>query len=537
LLRLAAVLQLGKGAWLMTVLWNEPDHIQWVVIGSHVAVAAIALLCAQHINGRPLKGKIAASTTLVVFGLLQLPKDIRLEMEPPWNFLLTVWQNLPICVALLAIALVFSDPEGTVARWKNRFPRLARLLQIVILLAVSLIVMENGLRYVGIQPGFLYQNRLIIDVDSLQHYQTYSTNEDGIFAYSDSARNCLRRQLTGFNDPKISKIWPDALYFGEDWIQQDHLAILRGDLKNGYSAYLDSIRKLPANLRDPVDQAYLDQLQNPINADGFRSIPFRNDSTRKRKILLLGDSFTWGHSAMYFSSAFSDLLIPKGFAIYNSGISATDPAQYEAIARKFVPIIRPDVVVVNLYMGNDIFHFKRPLAPFQTPFYLTNAGVILAYPGTEWLPSADSAYAFVKAEQKIPAEGASNGFNQFCSQTSIGTMFWRMLRAANIIPFQRPNSDYWKRCEPQIRQRPVTGEYLRAIQNVAQQYGAQCIVAVIPENPEDAGTILNRYPDVFEGMKVVIPMDLDPKDYTQRGGHFNDAGHRKFASMLENALK
>jgi hypothetical protein len=535
LVRLATLAQWGKGLWLMWVLWQEPDNLQWVVITSHVGVGALAWLLTLAMKGRPLWGKLAIFAVLTIFLLLQLPKHPALDMDPPWNVLLTCWQFLPLLMALLALAFLLADPSSPFSRFKTGYPRLSRLLQILLVAGLTPSGTELALRQLGFQPGIVFQNHYLQPVDELRSFETYSTDENGIFALSDTARTCLHRILNGYDDPNVSKEWPENLYYGEDWILRDHLAILRGELKNGYTHYLDRIREQPVAQRDPVDQTYLDQVRNPINENGFRSIPFRNDSTSKKKVLMLGDSFTWGHSASHFSQSFSDLLILSGHAIYNAGISATDPAQYEAIAVKYIPIIRPDVVVVNLYMGNDIFYFRRPVVPYQTPLYLTNAGMILAHPGPEWLPTADSAYAFVDREQRIP-QGNGLRWNGFCAKTALGTLVWRAMSAAKMIPFVRPNAAYWDRCAPLMNHSPVTGDHLKAIRAFATANGARFVLAVIPQYPEDTSDLVSRYPQVLYGMSPLIPNDLDAKDYTFRGGHFNDSGHRKFAAMLAAAL-
>jgi hypothetical protein len=534
LLRIAAILQLGKGLWLSLVLRGEPEGLPWVVAGSHLGIAVATWAFSFACKGRPLWGKLAILPVLLIFLLLDLPKHPKLDMLPPWNIVLVAAQILPGLLALLALAILLSDPQSRFSQWRNRHRRAYKLLQGMLIPMLTLVALEIGLRQTGMVPGVVNRNPHVQEVNVLRHYKTYSTDENGIYALSAATRECLQRQLSHHDDPKVYKEWPEELYHGEDWLQRDHLAILNGKIDNAYTRYLDAIRKQPLAQRDPVDQAYLAQLTDPINADGFRSIPFRNDSTGKKKVLMIGDSFTWGHSASYFSTCFSDLLIPQGFAIYNAGISATDPAQYEAIARAHVPVIAPDVVVVNLYMGNDILYFKRPVLPFESPFYLTNGGVILAYPGPERLRSAEEAHAFASREQRIPDTG---GWNRLCSKTVLGTLAWKAMTKLNLIPFQRTNAAYWGRCAADIQASPVTGEHLRAIASVCAQSGASFILAVIPQYPEDKDSIVARYPTVFQGLQPLIPQDLEPSDYTARGGHFNDAGHRKFARMLETALR
>ncbi len=135
-------------------------------------------------------------------------------------------------------------------------------------IAVSLILIEFALRYMGYQPGDMKPNWLNFQpVDSLYVVHDYYTNSEGLLV-------------------------ADSLH----WAQQ--------------------------NIH--------------INEGGFRSPDFSKLDSTKKKILLIGDSFTWGMSASpVVDHCFADLVRNEtDFEIINTGIPAADPVQYSLIAQK-----------------------------------------------------------------------------------------------------------------------------------------------------------------------------------------------------------
>ena len=119
-----------------------------------------------------------------------------------------------------------------------------------------------------------------------------------------------------------------------------------------------------------------------INNDGFRGGDFEKlDSTRARKrILFIGDSFTWGMSASPFQdSSFCDILgRDSAFEVINTGIPAADPPQYLKIAETYIPQLKPDFVFVVFFEGNDLMKEERKVTPGRQFYYWTNAGAVLA---------------------------------------------------------------------------------------------------------------------------------------------------------------
>jgi lysophospholipase L1-like esterase len=155
-----------------------------------------------------------------------------------------------------------------------------------------------------------------------------------------------------------------------------------------------------------------------------------------RRVLHLGDSMTWGAGVPSTDTFPAQLgaLEPESLHV-NAGIPAIGPDGYLALAHRWLPVFRPDLVVVSVFAGND-------LIDLDSPYPCCEWGPLLTYDGPapslrcptarglesrglplEWLRStspppyllrttaavsAFSAYAtaaFLRAERRAPTIG------------------------------------------------------------------------------------------------------------------------------------
>jgi len=97
----------------------------------------------------------------------------------------------------------------------------------------------------------------------------------------------------------------------------------------------------------------------PVNATGhFDDTDFRPRQPGERRVATIGDSFsasTVPH-LLHFTTVAERKL---GVAVDNFGMPAIGPREYEHLLDREVAPLRPDVIVVNLFMGNDL---DAPLA-------------------------------------------------------------------------------------------------------------------------------------------------------------------------------
>ncbi len=294
-----------------------------------------------------------------------------------------------------------------------------------------------------------------------------------------------------------------------------------------------------------------------INTDGFRSVPFEPFDDGKLSILLLGDSFCWGNSAEPITESFADILSRHNYRVYNTGIPGADPKQYAYLSEKYTSILKPDIVAVVLYMGNDIHPF-RPMLPHKNLLHVTNVGILQAFDeNMQYLTAAEAynhymldanlAHNFVN-DEKTSTKGK---FRRFLFKTAAGTNLWVHLsklksHSSALFRRERRNVKMENRSQvsslekPQVKIIEEANSYLLKIVNTAQKYNAKFALFVIPVNPkiENESTSLQRNLKVFSGLHPFIPQNLETSDYMKLpNDHFNNSGHRKFAEFMLNIFK
>jgi hypothetical protein len=251
-------------------------------------------------------------------------------------------------------------------------------------------------------------------------------------------------------------------------------------------------------------------------------------------VLLLGDSFAFGYSAHPLTASFADRLAAKGYAVYNTGIPAVGPAQYEALAARYIPRLRPDVVIVNFYMANDVVYWETKLEPFQYQQYPTDVGFFVADPRGEYLETAQEAYDYAIQYVRIPDQDRL--FNRLCASTVIGTKLWAVLtnagyverRAARFAAYDARNANVGS--GP-----PVSERHIKRIKEIAEKHGATFVLVTITDPLGTTGSTAAPQ-DVFKMIEYHVP-DVTPEDYRPApDGHFNNEGHRKYADFLERLI-
>jgi lysophospholipase L1-like esterase len=86
----------------------------------------------------------------------------------------------------------------------------------------------------------------------------------------------------------------------------------------------------------------------------------RNPAIPERaEIVTIGDSQTYGVSAMAFNSWPSWLSRMTGQSVYNVALGGWGPIQYEVLLEELAFTLNPKTVVLGLYLGNDVFDAYR----------------------------------------------------------------------------------------------------------------------------------------------------------------------------------
>ena len=284
-----------------------------------------------------------------------------------------------------------------------------------------------------------------------------------------------------------------------------------------------------------------------FNAQGFRDRePFtaqtvNNDALR---ILVLGDSFSFGVGADKPEDAYPQVLerdlrkrMSKPVQLWNTGIPGTGQKQQLLVAAKFLPMMRPDRVVLG-FCYND---FADNLVP---------VGKFYVFAGNEWVQR------YVIENGRVRELTPKQAYRRaLAPHRAIEYLYCsRMITAAYRL-YARINADCRKESIGNDRaseyQKALTGEptdeYLNTRDLMAELRdkvavsGAEFVVLPIPERedfrfgPGKTAGMTKRLCDELN-LQCLDNTWLTAADYENRSGHWNDAGHRKAGEFLAGYL-
>ena len=284
-----------------------------------------------------------------------------------------------------------------------------------------------------------------------------------------------------------------------------------------------------------ADSAYWAAIGVQVNEDGFRSPGFNKFDSTKKKVLFIGDSFTWGMSAKPIKDhCFTDLIRNEtNNEVINLGIPAADPPQYLQLAKKYVPAIKPDIIFVMFFMGNDLMIRDREVIPGEPFYYYTNAGAIMADADGIHFKTAQAAYNYF-ASDRYYMRYPKNFFEWLVSKSSLLSRLYSVrFRIEEKWDFERT-----------IRDTRITKKYLEEIKAIAEQNQVPVKFVLIPEMKEagkDLNSYIRRYGDLLldPALKdewLILPNSKD--NFTPYpDAHLNNQGHRYYADQLEAFLK
>ncbi len=400
-------------------------------------------------------------------------------------------------------------------------------------LFILLVVTEFGLTLASFVPGVISYDDHFSVVDELLVFEGYSADERGIMHLDNKARNYARKYIKennlGNNLLFQAKLNFEHKHYTPYRVGRDFLEIAQGEVQTNFHFFL---KKLKAEISLSLgEKAILNYMSSPINSDGFRSIEFEYILSNKRKVFLLGDSFTWGSGVENLSSSFADELTSQGFLVYNSGIVGTNLPQYVEIVRKYILTVKPDVVVLNLFLGNDIVEHRIDLKPFHPQYYNTNAGTLMCAPHGMYANSAEDAYARIIDQTTIPKK--MSWLNYLSSQTRISTLLWSAFAEMGIIGnvASKESVDYWDFVNQSKVGYKVNAEDLEDIERICKKNQCELIVSIISErdNLDLSDLIVDKMVGNFPYVRIA---NLTKEDYAP-DHHLNESGNRKYARFLQ----
>lgn len=354
--------------------------------------------------------------------------------------------------------------------------------RVLMYLAVPLIVVEFVLQYSGFHSGVLFND--FLPVDSIFPENRFKADELGVISY-DTSCHCL---------PSGYKL-NDQGY--------------RGSV-NFSSDVLDSIRK------------------------------------EKKIVLALGDSYTEGCCADPVTNSFIDLINAEAthYFILNFGVGSTSPIHYKGILSKYLDSVRPDLVLVNLYLGNDIIPFKMVSPPNIPQSY--------AFKNFNWISSTIPPY-FQKSIGKTNFSDHIEAYSFYQERYTLlhdDVTFTEHYIAKSVILSRlylaARNGYYIAKCMPEnysfTKHNANCIKVLQDISDICLSRKVEVHFSMIP-SPKQAvngSDLSKKYEDLIEGLNYSFPIGLnlseDDFDGMETSNHYNNSGHRKHSKYLSTVL-
>jgi len=248
-----------------------------------------------------------------------------------------------------------------------------------------------------------------------------------------------------------------------------------------------------------------------INTDGYRSPEFTNAPDNVKKLLFLGGDMTWGSNAEPLTKSYTDLVRQSGYTVHNLGIPGADSPQFVAQAKKYIPQLAPDAVVVMFSTGNG-FEFGPDVRPGLQRYHSTNLGPIPACePDGTPIP-------FEEAAQRFRGETLSF-FKVMLSKSALYQYF---MTAADI------EIEYSARVATVLEQ-------LKEIKALSEASGAKFMLILVPTREEYANE-RNSLAHCVAQLKSLSPL-APPGFKSSHFGlmpypHFDNTGHALMAEYL-----
>lgn len=279
---------------------------------------------------------------------------------------------------------------------------------------------------------------------------------------------------------------------------------------------------------------------NMVNNDGyhdkdnFTEISPDSDSL---KILVAGDSFTWGASSDIGSSYVdifeNDIKKIHPAIVWNTGMPATGTNHAIFTTKKYLPLQKSNYVVLGFYVGND---FGDNLLPFDRLMFNNLASCYNLYDhDKDFNPVKISlSEAYKKAMGSYPVEELN-----FVQKILIRSRFATFLTDLKNRAVNRLSGNKNRTNEQEYK---VTKEYLKQLNDYVKENNAELIVLVIPA-AEDVKEKESHYLNAIKILNELSLQYVDPlSQFTQDdylkidGGHWKNRAHTVSGHMLSKYL-
>lgn len=273
-----------------------------------------------------------------------------------------------------------------------------------------------------------------------------------------------------------------------------------------------------------------------FNSDGFRGREFGNTEDERKKIFFLGDSYTFGFDAEPFDSSYVNVLedINKKYMTFNGGVPGSNLASYAVVAEKYIPKVKPDLVVVCITKDDNV-PYNQVLKPYtNSDLFLTSKGILFTVNPTY---SDDSVQVFEEAE-----DAYQNLMVCFTSKYLEPSWLKWIVDQSTLVTlitgklFYKPNLSLLKH-NLILPKQDISRQCVNRILRVAEAYNAKVIFTIIPKTFDKSTEMRDVRKVIGDSVSLFFPSGISKEDFgPYHKAHFNNNGHRFYANFLNQTI-
>jgi hypothetical protein len=270
-----------------------------------------------------------------------------------------------------------------------------------------------------------------------------------------------------------------------------------------------------------------------------------------RRILVVGDSYVEALAVPFEQTVWRQLESDTGACTSVAGVSGWGPSQYLAAvrARLAEPGARFDLVILSLYLGNDLTDDAEKLPPAKDvqrrPFRLLPAGFSLealvdwVYPRNSWLESRSHAYVALRSairRLRDPGDVGLYGAPRALRTSQLTRLYIdETARGVGLVAeaarARRAAAGGRDSVRSQVLD-PSAERLLRALPALAGDVDMDLASReLVPRLQAVAGA--GRVVDLLP----ILRARPDPADWGERDAHFSPLGHQKWFEAIREPVR
>ena len=260
------------------------------------------------------------------------------------------------------------------------------------------------------------------------------------------------------------------------------------------------------------------------------------DYEDRTRILLLGDSFTWGMSADLGKSYAETLSAAHPDAIvWNAGVPGTGVNQALLAFDAFAPVLMPQLTILTFF-DNDFDDNLLPIDSWMNALDSNGKAFHIrkyAIDHEENVIAFDTQdLAYIRVHQKQPP---NSEWDRLLGSTQLGSLALRLRDA--LTPAQPAP-------ETMVRRRQVTRQYLLELKQAVAASGSDLLVILVPRradthNPSArfllAQELMQELAIPFVNPASILVPNLDFALLPDE--HWNNTGHKKVGKLLSDCVQ